>query len=73
MAKARATRCTGGARHWFTVVGAVGLRSPVCRRCGAPNPRITEDELAEYRAMVERGWVRDIGGWVRQHPVTGAS
>jgi hypothetical protein len=45
--------CTGGGgvRHWFTLHGHVGVRAPVCQRCGAPNPRpLTDAELAEYRA-----------------------
>lgn len=42
-------------RHWFSVYGRVRLRSPVCVRCEAPNPRpLTEDEwaaLTDYRKM----------------------
>ena len=39
------TNCPGHARHWFTVRGHVGLRSPKCVRCGAPNPRqLTTDD-----------------------------
>jgi len=31
-------------RHWFTVWGHPGLRSPVCLHCGAPNPRPLTDQ-----------------------------
>jgi hypothetical protein len=48
----------GAARHWFSFYGMPGFRSPVCRRCGAPNPvPLTEDEwadLAAYRAVLGR-------------------
>lgn len=38
-------KCPGHQRHWFTVRGAVGLRSPICVRCGAENPRsLTTDD-----------------------------
>lgn len=37
------------ARHWFAPPRHVGLRSPVCVRCGAPNPRpLTEQEREEW-------------------------
>lgn len=37
--------CPGNARHWFSVHGQAYLRSPVCVRCGAPNPRpLTDDQ-----------------------------
>jgi hypothetical protein len=29
--------------HWFTYYGWVGSSSPVCVRCGAPNPRYDAD------------------------------
>jgi hypothetical protein len=53
VAQARGARCGTStsldSRHWFTVYGIVGLRSPVCRRCGAPNPRpLTPDEQSNY-------------------------
>lgn len=54
-------RCRGHSRHWFSVYGMPGLRSPVCRRCGEPNPRpLDESELASYRYAVSRGWARDV-------------
>jgi hypothetical protein len=28
-----------GRRHWFAYYGSPGTSSPVCVRCGAPNPR----------------------------------
>lgn len=39
-----ASRCPGHQRHWFSVHGQAYLRSPVCVRCGAPNPRPLSDE-----------------------------
>ncbi len=34
------SRCkSGNQRHWFTRRGSVGEASPVCVRCGAPNPK----------------------------------
>lgn len=45
-------RCGGHQRHWFSIRGQAYLRSPVCVRCGAPNPRpLADDEwsqLAEF-------------------------
>lgn len=45
-------RCAGHQRHWFTIgarkAGHTGLRSPVCVRCGAPNPLdLTTDDWLE--------------------------
>lgn len=52
------TPCPGRARHWFSLWGNVGLRSPVCVSCGAPNPQpLTEDqwaELIQYRDLMPR-------------------
>lgn len=31
-------------RHWFTYYGFPGSSSPVCLRCGAPNPRYRRDD-----------------------------
>jgi hypothetical protein len=43
--------CQGGVRHWFTLYGRVGVRSPWCMRCAAPNPRkLTPSELEEFEA-----------------------
>lgn len=53
--------CGHRVRHWFSVYGAVGLRSPKCRRCGAPNPRpLTEQEMRDYEAHME--YLRDLRG-----------
>jgi hypothetical protein len=39
------TDCRGYQRHWFTLRGMVGARSPKCVRCGAPNPvELTNDD-----------------------------
>jgi hypothetical protein len=48
------SRCIGSTRHWFTIYGMPGLRSPFCvRGCGTPNPVPLEprewDELLYYR------------------------
>ena len=32
----------GNQRHWFTRRGSVGEASPVCVRCGVPNPKATD-------------------------------
>lgn len=32
--------CPGHSRHWFSVYGYVGVRSPKCVRCGFPNPKL---------------------------------
>lgn len=46
------TKCPGHGRHWFSLWGAVGVRTPTCQRCGAPNPRpLTPAELREYEAV----------------------
>jgi hypothetical protein len=52
-----ATRCPGNMRHWFIIRGTVGLRSPVCVRCGDPNRRrgLTADEWAELAQFQEAG------------------
>ena len=43
------SRCPGNARHWFAIPGYVGYRSPVCVRCGAPNPRpLSATERRDY-------------------------
>lgn len=55
----------GGNRHWFTVYGSPGLRSPVCVRygCGGPNPRpLTEAEWDELIAYRDRFGPMFIGG-----------
>lgn len=31
-------------RHWFAFYGYVGSSSPVCVRCGAPNPGYRPDD-----------------------------
>lgn len=38
-------RCVTGGRHWFTLYGRVGARSPVCVRsgCDVKNPRWSEE------------------------------
>lgn len=45
--------CRYGVRHWFSV--RVGMRSPVCTRCAADNPRpLTLDDweqLIQYREV----------------------
>lgn len=42
-------------RHWFTYYGSPGTSSPVCRRCGAENPRYDpERDLAEHDVTIPR-------------------
>lgn len=38
--------------HWFAYYGVVGSSSPICVRCGAPNPRYRPDDdpLREARS-----------------------
>jgi len=43
------SRCNGHQRHWFGVRGVVGLKTPVCTRCGASNPKKLTD--AEFDAI----------------------
>jgi hypothetical protein len=51
--------CPGRARHWFTLWGMPGYRSPVCVACGAPNPRLMDGEdwakLTWYRQRIMSG------------------
>lgn len=62
MSEALAVRapCSTGGRHWFTVYGWVGQRSPFCRRCKASNPRpLTPEEQRSYddlMAHIKKGW-----------------
>ena len=45
-------------RHWRIAFGTVGMRTPVCSRCGSPNPKpLAEDE-----------WV-DLLDWATDHNV----
>lgn len=54
-------KCPGGQRHWFTVRGCVGLRSPICVRCGASNPKaLTTDDwwqLLDHPQLLERAGI----------------
>lgn len=52
-ARVAATKCKGGARHWFTYYGWVGSSAPTCRRCGAPNPNYRpQDDVADHIARM---------------------
>lgn len=58
------SRCPGHMRHWFSVHGQAYLRSPVCVRCGAPNPRpLTDDELRQLEDF-NRHYPSYVGGHV---------
>jgi hypothetical protein len=49
------SRCLVMTRHWFTVWGQRGLRSPVCMNCGTLNPRsLTDQEWAELIRVRDR-------------------
>lgn len=50
--KRKATRCKYGYRHWFTLYGWVGVRTPTCQRCGDPNPNITDEQREEYEGLM---------------------
>jgi uncharacterized protein YbaR (Trm112 family) len=63
MTRPPASRCPHRGRHWFTIHGSVGLRSPVCTDCGAPNPRPLSQEEWEELA----GWQQMTGRTFRGH------
>jgi hypothetical protein len=44
-------RCPGHQRHWYSIHGQAYLRSPVCVRCGHPNPKPLSDD--DWRALVD--------------------
>ena len=54
-------RCPGHGRHWFSVRGHVGLRSPICVRCGAANPKLltTDDwwQLLDHPMLLSRAGI----------------
>lgn len=56
--------CKGRSRHWFREWGT-GRTAPTCQECGAPNPKITAAELAEWEATRQPPtpfkWVRCYG------------
>jgi hypothetical protein len=44
-------------RCWYSIPANVGLRSPVCVRCGNPNPRpLSDDQWADLL------WYREVRG-----------
>jgi hypothetical protein len=53
--------CPGHARHWFSVHGQAYLRSPVCVRCGEPNPRKLSDDEMSTLADFDRHFPMYIG------------
>ena len=55
--------CGNNRRHWFRPYGCVGLVTPNCVRCDAPNPRYTPTVEAE---MVAMGYGPDW--WEAQRP-----
>jgi hypothetical protein len=71
---ARAPRCPHRARHWFTIHGVVGLRSPVCTDCGAPNPRPLNDEewaeLLGWQEMTGRRFTGHVGAAIAARSTT---
>jgi hypothetical protein len=43
-------KCKGAVRHWWSVYGLVGLKSPICSHCYAINPFFTAEDAVEYDA-----------------------
>lgn len=61
------SNCVGFYRHWFSFYRGPGLRSPVCVRCGEPNPRpLTKDE---WDALLQH---RKVRGWPFADPIENA-
>jgi len=55
--KRRTPPCPGHGRHWFVIHGVVGLRTPLCVRCGHPNPKpLNEQEWKELEAFADDNW-----------------
>lgn len=57
--------CPGHSRHWFSVHGQAYMRSPVCVRCGAPNPKLIGADDWDNLVNFNRHWP----GWVGRHVV----
>lgn len=54
--------CPGHQRHWYALYGHPGMRSPVCVRCGADNPRELTDE--EWGNLIYLAGFGSLGKYV---------
>lgn len=59
----RPGHCGHHGRHWFIVIGTVGIRTPFCERCGAPNPKWSLIDKEDY----------EQSGHVGRHPANSLS
>lgn len=54
------SKCNGHSRHWFTERGTVGGYTDKCVRCGSPNPRSMQTEMAREPTEFETKTLRRI-------------
>lgn len=57
--------CGNHARHWFSLYGMPGFRSPVCvRGCGQPNPTWTHYDTGEWFYAIVEATCRQVSPWL---------